>query len=306
MDRGRGWVFTHNNYSDQSYNELIAKLESEVVEYAVVGKELASTGTPHLQGYILFRVRRRFGYVRDFCGDGVHIARARGSPQQNTVYCCKEGDFVQFGDIPDRSRTGSKCQFADYCSWVSEYLERHGSPPNERAIAVAFPALYVRYSRGLLQLTSHLCPVPDLGVGTDGDELFEWQSTLEQELEDVADDRVVKFFVDPEGGKGKSWFQRYMYMRRTNDVQLLSVGKRDDLAHAIDVNKNIFLFNVPRGQMEFFQYSILEQLKDRVIFSPKYGSTTKIITRKCHVVVFSNEAPNEEKLSSDRFDIKYI
>jgi hypothetical protein len=87
---------------------------------------------------------------------------------------------------------------------------------------------------------------------------------------------------------------------------LLAPGKRDDLAHAIDVSKSVFLFNVPRGSMEFLQYGVLEQLKDRVIFSPKYESTTKVILQKTHVVVFCNEEPDLTKMSADRYVIRNL
>ena len=83
--------------------------------------------------------------------------------------------------------------------------------------------------------------------------------------------------MDPEGGKGKSWFAAYWFGKHSLETQLLSVGKRDDLAHAVDETKRYFFFDVPRGGMEYFQYSILEQLKNRVVFAPKYESTTKIL-----------------------------
>nr|AUF34970.1 putative replication-associated protein [uncultured virus] len=85
-------------------------------------------------------------------------------------------------------------------------------------------------------------------------------------------------------------------------VQILSGGKRDDIAHAIDPSKQIFLFNVPRGGMEYLQYTILEQIKDRMVFSPKYNSQTKILRNRAHVVVFSNEMPDIEKMTHDRYD----
>ena len=87
-------------------------------------------------------------------------------------------------------------------------------------------------------------------------------------------------------------------------VQLFTVAKRDDIAHAIDVSKDIFLFNIPRGSMEYLSYSILEMIKDRYIFSPKYNSKEKILHGKTRVVVFSNEFPDMNKMSADRFVIR--
>lgn len=113
------------------------------------------------------------------------------------------------------------------------------------------------------------------------------------------------FVVDPDGKKGKSWFTRYLFSTR-DDIQRLSVGKRDDLAFAIDVSKKIFVFDIPRGQSEFIQYPILEQLKDQMIFSPKYESSCKIIPHKVHILVFMNEQPNKNAMTSDRYKILKI
>ena len=105
---------------------------------------------------------------------------------------------------------------------------------------------------------------------------------------------------------GEKFFCRWMLTRHPEKVQILSVGKRDDIAHAIDVSKSIFLFNMPRGGMEYLQYTILEQLKDRIIFSPKYASCTKVLYYQPHVVVFSNEEPDMTKMSADRYIIRNL
>ena len=81
----------------------------------------------------------------------------------------------------------------------------------------------------------------------------------------------------------------------------MGVGKRDDLAHAVQQDKKYFFFDVPRTQLEYFQYSILEQLKNRIVFSPKYSSRVKVLDHIPYVVVFCNEQPDRTKLTADRF-----
>jgi len=96
---------------------------------------------------------------------------------------------------------------------------------------------------------------------------------------------------------------RWALSKFPSKVQVLKIGKRDDLAYAIDETKRVFLFDVPREQMQYLQYSILEMLKDRMIFSPKYESGMKILPVSVQVIVFSNEQPNEEALTHDRYEI---
>jgi len=130
-----------------------------------------------------------------------------------------------------------------------------------------------------------------------------WQRDLETRLNADANDREIIFVVDTIGGCGKSWFIRWWLSRKGELTQRLSVGKRDDLAYAIDESKRYFLFDIPRDSAEFIQYNILEQLKDRLIFSPKYVSRTKMLQEVPHVVCFMNQDPDRTKLSADRYKV---
>jgi hypothetical protein len=129
-----------------------------------------------------------------------------------------------------------------------------------------------------------------------------WQQNLDERVSHEADDRKVVFVVDEAGNNGKSWLTRYWISSRLG-TQFLSVGKRDDLAYSVDSESDLFVFDIPRGSMEYVQYGIFEQLKNRVIYSPKYSSMTKILKTTPHVVVFSNEEPDRTKMTHDRYHV---
>lgn len=298
MSRGKRWVFTLNNYVDEDVERLRIFGESDDCGYLVYGREVGVGGTPHLQGFVLFVDRKRFIQVQAVLGRRCHIESARGTNQQAREYCVKDGEFVEFGTFPAVSQ-GRRSDVDQFVDWCRGFFDDRGEPPSERLIATRFPALFLRYRRHLSDLSLHLCSGP---VFDDGP-LRPWQQGLYDELEVDPDDRTVLFVYDSEGGKGKTWFQRYLLMKRLDDCQMLSVGKRDDIAHAIDVSRRLFLFNVPRGGMEFLQYTILEQLKDRCVFSPKYESRMKLIYHNVHVVVFCNEYPDMNKMTGDRYRI---
>lgn len=291
------WCFTLNNPVDGDEQRLRDFAGGDLCRYMVYGREVGDRGTPHLQGFLSLHNRKRFTQLRGYLGERFHIERAVGTPRQAASYCKKDGDFVEIGDEPPQR--GARTDFDEFRAWIEENYTTPGACPSERDVAVAFPSLFLRYRRNLLDLSRMLCPQPILETGV----LNEWQRELEVRLNEDPDDRTVNFYVDADGGKGKSWFCRWMLAFHGDKTQVLGVGKRDDLAHAIDVTKSIFLFNVPRGGMEFLQYGILEHLKDRMIFSPKYTSSMKLICSKCHVVVFCNEAPDMEKMSQDRYAI---
>ena len=67
---------------------------------------------------------------------------------------------------------------------------------------------------------------------------------------------------------------------------------------------DIFLFNIPRGQyMDSENYKILESIKDGSAIAGKYNSKKLIFKKPNVLIVFSNKAPNMNKLSKDRWKI---
>jgi len=288
------WVFTLNNWTAADEDKLIAL--APFVDYLVFGYEVGESGTPHLQGYVVFKTVKRLANVKAEVGARAHCEGKRGSSEAASTYCKKDGLYKEFGVLP---KQGSGGQFATFVEWIMSESGGKGSVPSDRAIAQAYPALWVRYGRKLSELARHHCPLPVLVTNT---RLTEWQRNLEQSLkDDPPDDRSIIFYVDAIGGCGKSYFQRYMISKYPEKVQLLGVGKRDDVAHAVDVHASIFLFNVPRGGMDYMNYNTLEMIKDRMVFSPKYDSQIKILDKNPHVIVFCNEEPDTSKMTPDRF-----
>lgn len=95
--RSRAFVFTWNNYPDDSWRDTLDRVSSS---YWIVGKEVApTTGTRHLQGYIRFGNARTVGSIRREM-PGCHVSIARGTCEQNYDYCTKEGDYVESGVRP--------------------------------------------------------------------------------------------------------------------------------------------------------------------------------------------------------------
>lgn len=107
-----------------------------------------------------------------------------------------------------------------------------------------------------------------------------WQRDLAGQLQGKADNRSINFYVDEEGNKGKSWFQKW-FTDANSDSQMLQPGKKGDIAYALDESKRVFFFNVSRGNLKYLQYSVLEAFKDGVIFSTKYRSVVKRFGKKC-------------------------
>lgn len=296
------WCFTVNNWTAANDELLKALGTTDGTSYLVYGYEEGENHTPHLQGYVAFSTRKRFNQVKALLPAGAHIEAKKGSPKQASDYCKKDGVYQEFGEVPAPPAGGSAV-FDNFKEWVLQEYNANGRLPSEREIAKEAGWLYVRYGRKLLDYAKAICPHPVICDKP----LRDWQIPLFEALANpCTDDRSIIFYVDPDGGKGKSYFQRWMQGFYPDRVQVMGVGKRDDLAHSVEEHKDIFLFNCPRGQGEFLNYAILEMIKDRIVFSPKYESHTKILQKLPHVVVFMNEQPDLTKMTHDRFIVEEI
>lgn len=293
-NQAKHWCFTLNNPTALEIENLTQAQTSGAFSYIVWGNETGENGTPHLQGYFILCTKLRLRQVKLLAGLGrAHLEISRGQPEQAILYCKKDGDFLEFGEIPTPNQ-GKRTDFEQLKEWIKSC----DTSPTIRDVGEKYPSLLGRYPRAVQTFINLFGKRPTLVDGPPRP----WQQRVIELVNLPPDDRRIIFCVDPDGKKGKSWLTRYWFSTR-DDMQRLSIGKRDDLAYAIDVTKKLFVFDIPRGQLEYMQYSILEQLKDQMIFSPKYESISKILPHKAHVVVFCNEEPDRDKMTADRYQV---
>lgn len=294
--KARRYVFTLNNYTDDDQHKLREVADS--CRYLVFGREVGESGTSHLQGFVIFNNPVSFSVAKHRINNSAHVECTRGTSEQAATYCKKDGDFEEFGAIP--SDQGKRNDWEEFKQWVQDL----GYVPSTREIILHNTSLYARYAKACTEVAKAVLDSPKL---TDSEPRFGWQSHIAGRMSAAEfTPRAIDFVVNPAGNAGKSWMCQYALTKWPTRVQVLRIGRRDDLAHAIDPSCDIFLIDVPRGQMELLQYSVLEMLKDKMVFSPKYNSSMKILRRVPYVAVFSNEAPDESKLTEDRFNTHYV
>lgn len=100
------YSFTLNNYVEEEDVPRISAWFEEEAKYWIIGREVGDSGTPHLQGYVSFRRRRTFNYVRDKLSSRCHIEGSRGTARQNREYCSKGGNFIEGGTINEGAASG--------------------------------------------------------------------------------------------------------------------------------------------------------------------------------------------------------
>lgn len=95
--RARHWCFTLNNPNSVDSTGIFLPDDAD---YYVFGRETAESGTHHLQGYLVLKEKKNMKWLKTHVHKNAHWEIARGTPQQASDYCKKDGDFVEVGDLP--------------------------------------------------------------------------------------------------------------------------------------------------------------------------------------------------------------
>lgn len=300
MSRNRNYAFTWNNYNKQSLENL-KKLNESQINFIIFGHEVGEKGTPHLQGYVeftqgitLIQCKKRLDPTNG-SKSPVHVEVAKGNRQQNVEYCSKEGDFYlnQFKEKHQGKRT----------DWI-KIKELIDDTQDFAAVANEYPEQAIKYHSGIDRLIKSARDeqaIINLASEMNSTPLYIWQSNLVEELKSKPHQRKIIWFSDEVGNTGKSFLAKYLL---ANGSAYFRNGKSADIAHAYK-GQRIAVFDFTRSQEDHINYEIIESIKDGVVFSPKYDSTTKAFSRPW-VVVFANFQPILSKVSLDRWDIRSI
>lgn len=136
-----GWVFTLNNYTDSDQEHLrdLAEKDDSPFRYIVFGREVGEEGTPHLQGYLELKKKRRLAATKSLLGERYHLEQRRGRAQEAADYCKKDGDFEEFGTIVGQGKRTD----------LDAVVEDLKAGKNVQQIAEEHGTCFIRHSRGI-------------------------------------------------------------------------------------------------------------------------------------------------------------
>lgn len=132
-----------------------------------------------------------------------------------------------------------------------------------------------------------------------------WQQNILNKIAETPDDRTVNWYWEPTGKVGKSFLALYIV---ATYKAVIADGKKDNVFNqincAIDSNiePSIIIIDLPRHNVEYLNYGMIEQIKNGMIYSGKYEGGVCIFPNP-HVFIFANEPPNMNKFSRDRWNI---
>lgn len=129
--RSATWCFTYNNYPVDALDTLDRGLRDHGATQFTFQQEVGESGTPHLQGVVRFRVRRRLSWLRANLPTTIHWERCR-SWAHSVEYCRKPSfDGAQRRDhgLPRVPRIISELR-----PWQSDIVEKCRQEPDDRTI----------------------------------------------------------------------------------------------------------------------------------------------------------------------------
>jgi len=146
----RSWCYTLNNYTpeDQVHLQAIA------CKYHVYGKEVGDSGTPHLQGTIIWKNAISFkSALKKLTHSSPPHIEACKAPCKSVEYCKKDDDFWEQGTPPKAPAEGGQME-----------KDRH-KRAREQAMAGDIEDidadLYLRYYSTLKKIKEDHMPKPD-------------------------------------------------------------------------------------------------------------------------------------------------
>lgn len=137
----------------------------------------------------------------------------------------------------------------------------------------------------------------------------DWQKEVINLINEKADSRKIYVYIDYMGNSGKSYLTKFIALKYKGVV--ICDGKKDNIFNQVKVmmdsmiEPKIVILDVPRSGKDFINYGVVEQLKNGLIYSGKYEGG-RCLFRHPHVIIFTNDNVDINKLSIDRWVIKDI
>lgn len=141
----------------------------------------------------------------------------------------------------------------------------------------------------------------------DESKLYKFQKIILDIIKGEPDDRDIYWFKDDNGGTGKTSFCKLLCAKYG---AIMLGGKSADMKNGIVEYKStnhdtpeLILINLPRSfKADHISYPGIEAIKDMCFYSGKYEGG--MVVGNCpHIFIFSNELPDINKLSKDRWNI---
>lgn len=143
---GYRFAFTVNHYTESDIADVMTFASQ--CKYVIFGKEIAESGTPHLQGFLITKATTRLSKLKKVV-PRAHWENAKKCNDANVKYCKKQGDFTEIGQLP-QSKGQAQVDIWQAVRRLAEAGDFDAIPDN----------MYIRYKRTLQEIHREKRPKP--------------------------------------------------------------------------------------------------------------------------------------------------
>jgi len=277
-------------------NEIMSQDRGKnTVDEFIIGRETGETGYQHTHVVIKFAKKLCFQNARKFdMGDSHPKIEPVRDWAEAVHYAAKDGEFDTNIDLANLIPIQKKIDNIMNAKTVREALK---NAKNMSEVMPTIKMFEVRNQRGVI-------PFKPLET------LRPWQDQLFSILSNCMSNRRIYWVYDKRGGSGKTAFQKHMLASKEGVMLLPGASTSSNINEAVrgflDENARIeyMMINLARGTECYSSiYQTLEQVKDQMLFCPKYKSKVIYLEVSPVICVFANNLPEVEKLTKDRWCI---
>jgi len=137
---------------------------------------------------------------------------------------------------------------------------------------------------------------------------YGWQKDIMERINLPTDDRKINWVYNESGNCGKTKLQKYLCWK--GRAKRIAMGLAHQIKNALATTQpdvRCFVMNIPRvsgkeeSQRELF--SAIEEIKDGWVSAVMYGEEKEWFAEPPHIWIFSNEQPDANLASADRWRI---
>lgn len=273
-------------------------LNRDRIKYLVIGREICpDTKKVHLQGYIELWKKSTIITVKKILNDDtLHAERRKGSPEEASNYCKKDGNFIEYGVISKGQ--GARNDLVNLKKKIANGMTDYELLEDD-PIYIDKHYAFIRNVRSIIDekksRDKFVIKYKDMVLN-------DIQRKIMEILDNTQNDRKIIWIVDEKGNSGKSYLANYLLANFK--AIIFTNSKSADIAFAYNM-ENIVIFDFARSLEEKINYKIIEDLKNGRLFSTKYTCKFKLFDSP-KVIIMSNFIPDINKLSLDRWDVHRI
>eukprot|EP00795_Rhopilema_esculentum_P004240 gene4240-20430_t len=293
--KAKCWTFVYKCYPE-NVMELLEQ-RSEDFEYLIAAKVNSEVHENLLRGYIIFKCQKRANQAEAVLNiegrpERLEMTIAKGSSRQHKAQVKCGHNFFEIGENTFKGKEKSQLELM---------RDRRMHEATEDAMLEEFGEAWL-HSQSTVDRSIERQQMEEsrqrMLEKFQSAKLRPWQEAVLRLIRSQGP-RKITFVVDENGNTGKTFLAKYILATK-NALYFTSTSLRD-IAYAWKGERYI-VFDISREKSEKLNYSTLETIKNGVVFSTKYRSSTKVFQIPI-IICMINSRPLAKMMSDDRYHI---